>query len=320
MRLLFCSALLSLMVHASAASAQHYPHRPIRVVMPFTAGSAGDNIMRLLAPTMEEKLGQKLIIEAKPGAAGNIGTLDVIRSAPDGYTVLVAATSNFVINQFVMKQDFDPLTALVPVAKLADIPLVIFANPSVPANTFTEFLAYAKANPGKLNFGSPSAGSVAHLVLERVKSSANLDMMHVPFRGSPQGVAALLANDIQLFTVGLAAGAPHLKAGKLKALAVISEHQLLGLPGVGTLQEAGLKGLVAMNWWGMAVPKGTPDAIVKTLSAAVSAARKDPNVIDRYNTLGMIVPQETRKQFAESLPREAAFWSETAKQANITPQ
>lgn len=187
------------------AQAQTYPDRPIRVVLPYTAGGVSDAIMRLLSPKMEEKLGQKLIIEAKPGAAGNIGTSEVAKSAPDGYTILVAATNNYVINQFTMKLDFDPLDALMPVAKIADVPLVLFSNPSVPAKNFAEFLAYAKKNPGKLNYGSPAPGTVNHLLLERVKQQTGVDMLHVPFRGSPQGVIAVLTNEIQLFTVGLTA-------------------------------------------------------------------------------------------------------------------
>ena len=301
---------------APAAIAQSYPERPIRVITPYTAGSAGDNIMRLLAPKMEEQLGQKLIIEPKPGAAGNIGTLEVVRSQPDGYTVLVTSTNNFVINQFTMKQDFDPFDTLSPIAKIADIPLVIFAHPSLPANNFPELLAYARANPGKLNFGTPGAGSVAHLMWERIKADAGIDMTHIPFRGSPQGVAAVLANDIPLFTVGLPAGEVHVKAGTLKALAVTSEARLPGLPSVQTLTEAGVRG-AQTNWWAMAVPKGTPAAVMKRLDDALAFALNDPKITERYATLGMNIPAETPEQFVNGLRKEAEFWSDAAKKANI---
>ncbi len=171
--------------------------------MTYTAGGVSEAIIRLLAPKMEEKLGQKLIIEAKPGAAGNIGVIEVAKSPPDGYTLVITATNNFVINQFTMKMPIDPLTALKPVAKLADVPLVLFSNPTIPAKNFSEFMVYVKANPGKVNFGSPAPGTVNHLLLERVKQARGLDMQHIPYRGSPQGVMALLQNDIQLFTVAV---------------------------------------------------------------------------------------------------------------------
>ncbi len=300
------------------AQAQTYPDRPIRVVLPYTAGGVSDVIMRLLAPKMEEKLGQKLVIEAKPGAAGNIGTLEVAKAEPDGYTILVAATNNFVINQFTMKMPVDPLVALTPVAKLADVPLVLFSNPSVPARNFAEFLAYARKNPGKLNFGSPAPGTVNHLLLERVKQVTGIDMVHIPFRGSPQGVMAVLANEIQLFTVGLAAGAGHLKEGKLTALAVATERRLPNLPDVPTMIESGLPGFTGANWWGMAVPKGTPEPVIRKLTDAVSEALRDPAVVARFAAMGLLIPSETPAQFAAGLRAEAELWSETVRRGKIT--
>src|SRR5262249_11538057 len=158
----------------SAASgwAASYPERPIRVIIPYAAGGVAETVTRLLAVRMEPMLGQKLVIEAKPGAAGNIGTLEVARAEPNGYTILVAAANNFVINQLLIKLPVDPLTALTPVAKLADVPLVLFTNPTVPARTLPEFIAYARANPGKLNYGTPSNGTVNHLFIERLKQAA----------------------------------------------------------------------------------------------------------------------------------------------------
>lgn len=300
------------------AQAQAYPDRPIRIVLPYTAGGVSDAIMRLLAPRMEEKLGQKLVIEAKPGAAGNIGTLEVAKAEPDGYTVLVAATNNFVINQFTMKMTIDPLAALTPVAKLADVPLVLFSNPTVPARNLAEFLAYARSNPGKLNFGSPAPGTVNHLLLERVKQATGIDMVHVPFRGSPQGVLAVLGNEIQLFTVGLTAGAGHLKEGKLTALAVATEQRLPNLPDVPTMIESGLPGFTGANWWGMAVPKGTPEPVIRKLADAVTDAQRDPAVVARFAAMGLLMPKETPAQFAAGLKAEAELWAETVRRGKIT--
>lgn len=311
-------ACMLLSIGVLSAQAQDYPDRPIRVVLTYTAGGVSEGIVRLLAPKMEELLGQKLIVEAKPGAAGNIGVVEVAKSAPDGYTLVVTATNNFVINQFTMKMPIDPLTALVPVAKLADVPLVLFSTPAVPAKSFAEFMAYVKANPGKVNFGSPAPGTVNQLLLERIKQVRGLDMQHIPYRGSPQAAMALLQNDIQLFTVGYAAGIGHLKEGKFTALAVATEQRMPELPEVPTLGESGLPGFTAANWWGMAAPAGTPEPILRKLREAVLAALREPNVIERYKTLGLVIPKESPEQFAASLKAEAALWSDTVKKGNIT--
>ena len=315
LRTAIAGALLSLSVLPGIA--QDYPDRPIRVVMTYTAGGVSEGIIRLLAPKMEEKLGQKLIIEAKPGAAGNIGVIEVAKSAPDGYTLVVTATNNFVINQFTMKMPIDPLAALKPVAKLADVPLVLFSNPTIPAKNFSAFMDYVKANPGKVNFGSPAPGTVNHLLLERVKQARGLDMQHIPYRGSPQAVMALLQNDIQLFTVGLAAGITHMKDGKFNALAVATQERLPELPDVPTMIESGLPGFTGANWWGMAAPAGTPDAIITKIREAVQDALREPNVIARYKALGLAIPKETPEQFVAGLQAEAALWSDTVKKGNI---
>lgn len=318
LRLATAGIMLSL--SALSVHAQEFPDKPIRVVLTYTAGGVSDGIMRLLAPKMEEVLGQKLIIEAKPGAAGNIGTIEVAKSAPDGYTLVVTATNNFVINQFTMAMPIDPLTALAPVAKLADVPLVLFSNPTIPAKNFAEFMAYVKANPGKVNFGSPAPGTVNHLLLERIKLARNLDMQHIPYRGSPQGVLALLQNDIQLFTVGLAAGLGHLKDGKFTALAVATPERLPELPDTPTLIESGLPGFTGANWWGMAAPAGTPEPVIRKLREAVEAALKEPNVIARYKALGLGVPKESPEQWAAGLRAEADLWSEIVKKAGVKLQ
>jgi tripartite-type tricarboxylate transporter receptor subunit TctC len=314
------AAALSLSLSALPGAAEDFPSKPIRVVLTYTAGGVSDGIMRLLAPKMEEVLGQKLVIEAKPGAAGNIGTVEVAKSAPDGYTLVVTATNNFVINQFTMTMPIDPLAALAPVAKLADVPLVLFSNPTIPAKNFAEFIDYVKANPGKVNFGSPAAGTVNHMLLERVKLTKGLDMQHVPFRGSPQGVLALLQNEIQLFTVGYAAGVGHLKDGKFTALAVASDARLPELPDTPTLAESGLPGFTGANWWGMAAPAGTPEPVIAKLREAVQAALKEPNVIARYKAIGLGIPKQSPQAWAAGLKAESELWSDTVKKGGIKLQ
>jgi tripartite-type tricarboxylate transporter receptor subunit TctC len=181
------------------ARAANYPDRPIRVIIPYTAGGVAENLMRLLAVSMEQRLGQKLVLEAKPGAAGNIGTQEVARAAPDGYTLLVAATNNFAINQFVIRMPFDPVTALAPIAKAAEVPLVLFSNPEVPARTLREFMDYARANPSKANYGIPSLGTVNHLMMERLKQTSGVEITRVPFRPMLPAVPTMAESGFQGF-------------------------------------------------------------------------------------------------------------------------
>lgn len=313
----FLAGSLAMSLPFGGARAADYPNRPIRVVIPYTAGGVAEAIMRMLAVGMERKLGQRLLIEAKPGAAGNIGTIEVARAKPDGYTVLVAATNNYIINQYMMKMPVDPLKALTPVAKLADVPLVLFSNPQVPAKTFGQFVELVRANPGKFNYGTPSIGTVNQLLIERLKQTANLDIVNVPFHGSPQATLALLSNQIQLFPIGLAAGINHLREGKLTALAVATKKRLAALPDVPTLAEAGFPGFTATNWWGMAVPTGTPAPIVQALADAVDEGKKNPVLIERYKQLAFEMLDETRAEFAASLAPEAAVWRQTIERGKL---
>ena len=300
------------------ARAATYPDRPIRVVIPYTAGGVAETTLRLLSISMEQRLGQKLVIEAKPGAAGNIGTQEVSRADPDGYTLLVAATNNFVINQFLMQMTFDPMTTLAPIARVSDVPLVMFSNPEVPAKTMQEFIDYAKANPGKLAYGIPSLGTVNHLMMERLKLTTGADITAIPFRGSPEATLALLKNDIQLFPIGLAAGGSHLKEGKLTALAAATEKRLPMAPEIPTMAEAGFPGFTAAKWWGMAAPAGTPPEILDIVAAAVAEAQKTKIVQDRFFGLGMIVADLDRAGFTASLKTEADFWADTIKRGKIS--
>jgi len=303
---------------ATRARAASYPDHPIRVIIPYTAGGVAENIMRLLAVSMEQRLGQRLIFEAKPGAAGNIGTQEVARAAPDGYTLLVAATNNYVINQFVIKMTFDPMATLVPIAKAAEVPLVLFSNPDVPARTVREFIDYARANPGKANYGIPSLGTVNHLMMERLKQTTGVEITRVPYRGSPEATLALLKNDIQLFPIGLAAVGGHFKEGRVTALAVATDKRVPMLPDVPTMGESGYPGFVASNWWGMAAPAGTPDDILDKLAQAVAEAQQTDVVKDRFNVLGMLASDQSRRQFAETVRSEADLWREIVQRGKIT--
>ena len=306
---------------APAVAAQSpYPERPIRVVVPYAAGGVGDAIMRFIAQPMERVLGQKLVIESKPGAGGNIGTSEVARAQPDGYTILVGGANVFVINQFLIKKSFDPLTALAPIAKVADTPIVFYSNPAVPARNLGQFVAHARANAGKLNYGSPGNGTINHLLFERFKQHAGIDMTHVPYSGSPPAILALLSNQIQLFSAALVVGAGQLKEGRLTALAVTTEKRLPAIADVPTVIEAGFPHLAVLNWWGMAAPAGTPAPVIGLLNQALAEALRDPLVIERFAASGLLVPTQTRDQFSASLKSEAALWSEVIQCGKIVAE
>jgi tripartite-type tricarboxylate transporter receptor subunit TctC len=310
------AALLPVLAARRAGAAVGF-NRPIRVVSPYAAGGVGENIMHLLAVGMEPQLGQKLILEARPGASGNLGTEEVAHAAPDGETVLIGATNNFVINQFIMKMTFDPLTALAPIAKVAEVPLVLFSNPAVPARTLAEFIAYAKGSPGRVNYGVPSLGTVNHLMMERLKQTTGAQITCIPYRGSPPAVLALLKNEIQVFPIGLAAVGTSLRDGKLTALAVATRERVPMLPDVPTIAESGYPDFAVSNWFGLAAPAGTPDPVLDLLSASVGRAQQTDLVKERFTKLGMLVPRLSRAQFAASLKAEAAFWRETVQRGKI---
>jgi tripartite-type tricarboxylate transporter receptor subunit TctC len=309
--------LAATLAAVSDRRARAYPNRPIRVIVANTPGGVPDWIMRLLAPHMEEALGQKLVMEAKPGAAGTIAMLEVAHAPTDGSTLLVAPAHNFVINQYLIRMPVDPLTALAPIAKLTDVPLVLFSNAAVPARTLPEFIAHARANPGRLRYGSPGIGSVNHLFIERLRQAAGIQLTHVPYRGGSQAMLGLLSNEIQLFAVGLAAAAGHLDEGKLLALAAATEERLPLLPQVPTVIEAGFAGYTASNWWGMAAPGGTPTNIIEMLREAVVTAVGQPGVGERFANMGLLRPGGTREDFIASLQAEANLWSDLIRRAKI---
>ncbi len=307
-------ALASILLAFSlgTAAAQEYPSRPIHVIIPFGSGSLADAVPRLIQPALEASLGQRLVIENRPGAGGNVGAQAVASADPDGYTVMMAATNNLVINQYMFHDmKFDPLTDLVPVSLVVDVPLILQVNPAVPAHTLGEFIAYAKANPGKLNFASPSPGTLPHLAMEIFARSAGLDLVHVPFKGGGPAMNALISNEVQAMLIGYATTAGQVKAGKVRPLAIASAKRLAALPQVPTFAEAGfpdLQAAVPGNWWGMVAPRGTPAPIVHRLAAEIAKALADPATRKKYEDLGLTPVGSTPEEFAAGLPDQARKW------------
>lgn len=295
-----------------------FPERPITVIVPYAAGGAGDVITRLISDAMEKKLGQPIVIDARGGGGGMIGAKAVASAAPDGHTLMMGATNNFVINQFMFpKASFDPLTEFVPITKVAVVPSVMYMNPSVPVKTLGELVAYARANPGKLSYSSPSVGTTPHLAVERLKQVTGIDLVHVPYRGAPPAMQALITNDVQLYLAGWGVGRAFVESGKAKALAVASEKRLPNVPDVPTAGESGVPGYIAENWWGLAAPKGTPQPVIDALHEAVKAALQDPAVEKKLVELGFLPGGETPAQFAKDAKVEADIWRDTVAKGKL---
>ncbi len=302
----------------STAAAQ-YPDKPVRVIMPYAAGGAGDVVLRAVQPGLEKRLGQPIVIDYRTGAGGIIGTREVLNAAPDGYTLLFAPTNNFVINQFLYSNmGFDPLEALAPVTLLCDTPYLIYINNAVPATTFAEFATHARANVGKLNYGSPGAATVPHLSAYMLSEWLGAKMTHVPYKGANPGVQALLANDVQLFVISYGTTGQLVASGKLRALAVAAPSRLPVLPNVPTTKEVGLpEGVILGNWWGIAGPRGLDPAIARRVSDAVRAVLNDEEVQKRYASIGIVPVGNTPAEFSERMRQEAASWKQVVAKTGV---
>lgn len=295
-----------------------WPERPVRIIVPYTAGSMGDTVTRLLTESLQSQLGQPFIVDNRPGAGGNIGSRAVAQSSPDGYTLLVAATNNLVINQFLYKDlDFDPLKSFDFITVLADVPSVIFINGKVSASSFVQFVKYAKANRGKLNYGSPGIGTTPHLSAEAINKKFDLGMTHVPYRGAAPALEALLAGDVQLYLAGAGVGETQVKQGRLKALAVSNAQRLEVAPQIPTFAEVGLQDIHASNWWAMVAPAGTPQPVLTRLHDALCTALSSSFVKDSLIHLGDVPVCNSSAEMEQQIKTETVYWQKALKQLNI---
>jgi len=299
--------------HASAAE---FPERPVTVIIPYAAGGAGDTIIRLLSPVIERQLGQPLVVDNRAGGGGMIGAQAVAKATPDGHTLMLGAANNFVINQFLFpKVSFDPLTAFTLITKVADVPSVLYASLSAPP-TLTEFTARAKANPGKLSYASPSVGTTPHLAVERLKQLTGIELVHVPYRGAPPAMQALMADEVQLYLAGWGVGKAQVEARRVQALAVASRERAPTVP-LPTAIESGVPDYVASNWWGLAAPRGTPQPAVDKIHRAVIAALADPRIRQRLDDLGFVPGGDAPQKFLDESKAEAQVWAETVSRGKL---
>ncbi len=271
-----------------SALAQAWPAKPIRVVYPYAGGGVGDAILRLLEPSLEQRLKLSLFIENKAGAGGNIGTGDVVRAAPDGHTFLLAPTGNYSVNQYLFKLGYDPLAQLDPVVALADAPLLAVVSPGVTATSLKQLSDQVRANGSRFNFGSPGAGSPSHLAGASFSLMHGNVVEHISFRGTAPMTQSMLANEVQMAFPTLLAVAPQIKAGKLRALAVLSKQRIPELPDVPTAAEAGFPDLLFGNWWVLSAPKGTDPAVVNRLSTEIRQLLADPEIKRKLMDMGQV--------------------------------
>jgi tripartite-type tricarboxylate transporter receptor subunit TctC len=309
----------ALPIISRVACAQAYPTRPVRIVVGFAPGGPGDILARLIGQWLSERLGQPFIIENRPGAATNIAVEAVIRAAPDGYTLLWVTSTNAISATLYEKLNFNFIRDIAPVASIIRATSVLAVNPSVPANTVPELIAYAKANPRKLNMASPGIGTTPHLTGELFKMMTGVDMVHVPYRGGGPALSDLIAGQVQvMFTVPVAS-IEYIRTGRLRALAVTTATRSDALPDIPTVGEF-VPGYEASTWFGIGAPKATPAEIVKKLNKEINAGLADPKIKARLADLGGDVLALSPADFGKLIAAETEKWGKVIRAANIKPE
>ncbi|TMS58443.1 tripartite tricarboxylate transporter substrate binding protein [Imbroritus primus] len=297
-----------------AIAADKYPNKPVTIIVPFSAGGTTDILARIVGVKLGETLGETVIIDNRPGAGGNIGAAMVAKAKPDGYTLLMGTVGTHAINQTLYpKLNFDPIKDFAPLTRVANLPNLLVVHPSVPAKNVQELIAYAKANPGKLNFGSSGNGSSIHLSGELFKNMTGIDMQHVPYKGSAPAVTDLLGGQISMMFDNMPSAIQHVKSGKLRPLAVTTAKRSPALPNVPTIAESGVKGYEATSWFGLLAPAGTPPAIINRLNADLVKILAMPDVKKQMAEQGAEAYSETPAAFAGFIKSETAKWAKVVK-------
>jgi tripartite-type tricarboxylate transporter receptor subunit TctC len=303
---------------AGAASAQQYPNKPIKLIIPFPPAGATDVLGRALGQKLSEALGQPVVVENRPGAGSTIGSDLVAKSAPDGYTLLLASGSICIAANVYSKLTFDPVKSFTPISLVGQVPHILVVHPSVQANTVKELVALAKVKPGQLNAASQGNGTLSHMELEMFKShGGGLDIVHVPYKGSSTVMSDLLSGSVQVFFDSVTSSMPMVKKGSLKVLGVASPKRLPFNPEIPTMAESGMPGFDASNWFALMAPAGTPKEIVQVLNAQMVKIAAMPDVRDKLALQGMIPDSSTPEQLATVIRNDLARWAQVAKKAGV---
>jgi len=300
------------------ALSQAYPNKPIRWIVPYTGGGITDVVTRVVTQKMQGPLGQSIVVDNRPGANSILGSDLAAKAAPDGYTIVtVIAGYAANVTLYQGKLPFDPRKDLVPVSLAGIAPLIMTANPNLPAKDVKELIAHAKANPGKLNFGSSGIGAAAHLTTELLKQTAGIDMVHVPYKGTAPALTALMANDIQILVDVPSTLMPHVRGGKIKALAMFSKERIQGAAEVPTMAQAGGPALESSTWVLFMAPGGTPKPIVDRLAAETAKAINESDIKERFNQIGIVPVGNSPAQAANFLEDEIAKWAKVITTAGV---
>jgi tripartite-type tricarboxylate transporter receptor subunit TctC len=300
------------------ARADTYPSRPVHFIVPQAPASSTDIHARLIGQWLSDHLGQPFIVDDRPGAGGNVGTEAVVRSTPDGYTLLAVNSQNAISPTLYPDLSFDFIRDIAPIGQVSLAPMIMEVHPSVPANTVPEFIAYAKANPGKINMASAGVGGPQHLAGELFKSMTGLNLIHVPYRGSTPAVTDMLAGNVQLMFDVTPTALPQVRAGKLRALAVTTKERIEALPDIPPVADY-LPGYEAAGWLGVGAPTGTPAPVIDTLNKQINAALADSMVKTRLTEIGVMVRGGTPSDFGKFIASETAKWGKVIRDAGIKP-
>ena len=309
------AALLALPAWARAQSA-----RPLRIVVPFTPGGSTDILARALAPRLAQALGQTVVVDNRPGAGGSLGAAEAAKADPDGQTLLMGHIGTLGVNPSMYPRlPYDPLRSFVPVAYVARVPNVLVVGAASPWRTLADLLAAARARPGRLTYSSGGNGSAAHITFEYLKLRARVFMLHIPYRGTAPSVTDVLAGQVDCTFTGAPAVIPHVRSGRLRALAVSSPQRLPQLPDVPTVAESGYAGFEADQWYGLVAPAGTPAAVVSRLNAEVNKALALPEVAQQLAVEGAVPAPSTPQAFGDLIRREIPRWAEVVRAGNVRP-
>ncbi len=312
------AALLLLLAAAGPACADaSFPNKPVRIVVPVAAGGGADKVARMVTEKMGQSLGQQFVIENKAGGSGTIASMEVARAAPDGYTLLQCYVATHSTKPAVLKIRYDPLNDYAPGGMMGQTSNVLSVGEKTPAKNFQEFLALARANPGKLNFSSAGSGSATHLIMEYLENQAKVDLVHIPYKGAAPAMQDLLGGQVDAMFPSLTAALPQIRAGKLRALAVASPKRDPLIPDVPTIAELGFPGFSAIQWWGLFAPAKTPDAVVAKLNKALNDALALPDVRQRLDDLAVEPTQLSPQQFRDFLVTEVNKWTRLVKDTNL---
>ena len=317
-RRLLCSiAIIAAAIGAATASAQTWPDKPLRFVMSAPAGSSIDVLGRAIADKLKDRLGQPVVVDNKPAAGGTVATDEIAKAAPDGYTMVLAFNGPLAITPLLRKVPYDVAKDLAPVIITSSQPNVLAVNAQVPAKDLKELVAYAKANPGKLNYASVGPGSSSHLNAELLKSLAGIDIVHVPFNGSPPAVMSTVQGETQMLFAVMQPLQPQIQAGKLRALAVTSAKRFPLLPELPTIAESGYPKFEALAWNGVLVPAGTPKPVIARLNAEINAILKQPDVVQKMNAAGFDLIGGTPEDFGALIKSESEKWLPVIRKAGV---